>query len=103
MNRRTGLWLLAGALFLASCAIVRSDFRSAMVASLQDYATLLREMNRHGEAAETAVRAEQLRLAFQNPYPAPLGFDPAQTLKDYAAVLKSQRSEEHTSELQSQF
>ncbi len=100
MNRRTGLWLLAGALFLASCAIVRSDFRSAMVASLQDYATLLREMNRHGEAAETEARAEKLRLAFQNPYPAPLGFDPAQTLKDYAAALKSQKEEIEAEEIE---
>ncbi|MBI2350447.1 MAG: hypothetical protein HYV00_03030 [Deltaproteobacteria bacterium] len=100
MNRRTGLWLLAGALFLASCAIVRSDFRTAVVASLQNYATLLREMNRHGEAAETEARAEKLRLASQNPYPASLGFDPAQTLKDYAAVLTSQTEEIEAKEVE---
>jgi len=100
MNRRTGLWLLAGALFLASCAIVRSDFRTAVVASLQNYSTLLREINRNGEAAETEARAEKLRLALQNPYPAPPGFDPVATLKQYAALLKSRGKEGEATEIE---
>lgn len=88
MARCTALWLLAGALFLAACAIVRSDFKTATVASLQDYATLLREMNLNAEAEEMAAQARKLRQAFQSAPGTPLGFDPSATLNEYAAVLR---------------
>ncbi len=100
MVRRTALWLLAGALLLASCALIRSDLRSTTVASLQDYATLLRELDRHSEAAEMEARAEKLRQAFQNPYPTPLGFDPVATLKEYAVLLKSREKEDEAKEVE---
>ncbi len=88
MIRCSALRLLAGALFLASCALARPDLRTATVASLQDYATLLREMNRNAEAEEMAARARKLRQAFQSAPGTPLGFDPSATLNEYAAVLR---------------
>lgn len=88
MVRWTALWLLAGTLFLAACAMVRSDLRAAVVTSLQNYATLLRETNHHAEAAEMEARAERLRRAFQSAPGTPVGFDPAATLNEYAALLR---------------
>ena len=81
---------LTAALFFISCAFIRSDLRSATVANLQDYAALLRELDRHSEAAEMEARAAKLRQAFQNPYPTPVGFDPVATLNEYARLLEKQ-------------
>lgn len=81
-------WLLAGALFLVSCAIVSPDLRPAAVASLEDYATLLREMNRQAEATEMETRAEKLRQAFHGAPGMDLGFSPSAVLKEYAALLR---------------
>ena len=88
MVRWTALWLLALALFLASCAIVHSDFRTGTVTSLENYATLLREMNRNAEAAEMEARARKLRQAFQSAPGMSLGFSPSATLKQYATLLR---------------
>jgi len=51
---------LTAALFFISCAFIRSDLRSATVANLQDYAALLRELDRHSEAAEMEARARAI-------------------------------------------
>jgi hypothetical protein len=79
---------LGGAFFLASCAIVHPDFRTAVVTSLQNYATLLRETNHHAEATEMEARAEKLRQAFQSVPGMPLGFDPSAMLNEYAVLLR---------------
>ncbi len=81
-------WLLAGALFLASCALGRLDLRTDVVTNLRDYATLLRDINQHAEAAEIEERAEQLRQAFRNAPGMSLGFSPSAVLKEYAALLR---------------
>lgn len=91
---------LAAALFFISCAFIRSDLRSATVANFQDYAALLRELDRHSEAAEMEARAARLRQAFQNPYPTPVGFDPVGMLREYAALLKSQGKDGEAEELE---
>lgn len=100
MVRGAAFRLLWGALLFVSCALIRSDFRSAAVLSLQDYAALLWELDRHSEAAEMEQRAARLRQALQNPYPTPLGFDPVATLKQYAALLESRGRQGEANEIE---
>lgn len=88
MARCTALWLLAGAVFLASCATVHPDLRTAVVTSLQNYAVLLRETNHYAEATEMEARAEKLRQALRGAPGTPLGFDLSATLNEHAGLLQ---------------
>ncbi|MGH7314022.1 MAG: hypothetical protein ACREJV_12680 [Candidatus Rokuibacteriota bacterium] len=80
--------------FLTSLIFTSVDPSAHVIAALQRYAALLRELGRSAGAAEVLEQVEKL----QRPGGGAVGFAPAQRLGSYAAVLRAQGREGQATE-----
>lgn len=85
--------------FLNSVVFTPLDPRPAMIASLENYASLLRHVNRDGEARDIQKKVEKLREAFTSKGSTHLGFTPSVVLREYAALLQTQNREAEAKEM----
>jgi hypothetical protein len=101
---RNGQWIEAfdpeAEPFLKSLAFTYVEPRPYVIASLENYASLLQQMNRDGEAKEVRAQADKLREAHGEYGSTVLGFNPSAILQEYAALLRARNREAEAKEVE---
>lgn len=86
--------------FLQSLVFADIEPGPYVIASVGNYASLLRHMKRDSEARDMQAKAEKLREPLEGGSSRYLGFDPSAILREYAALLRTQNREAEASEME---